>query len=78
MNTKYIRVKLHDIVDTGDEKLLELMHSLALEYSNASVLSFFGKEDIELFEERRMKRLNGESKFYNWKEAKEIITGKKI
>jgi hypothetical protein len=34
-------------------------------------------EDIKVFNERRKRRLSGESKTYCWKDAKEIITAKK-
>ena len=34
----------------------------------------FTPEDVKLFDERREKRLSGESLTYNWNEAKEIIT----
>jgi hypothetical protein len=37
----------------------------------------FTPEDVKLFDERREKRLSGESLTYNWNEAKEIITKKK-
>ena len=34
----------------------------------------FTAEDIKVFDERRKKRLSGESKTYSWQEAKKIIT----
>jgi hypothetical protein len=34
----------------------------------------FTAEDIKVFDERRKKRLSGESKTYSWHEAKKIIT----
>jgi hypothetical protein len=33
----------------------------------------FNKEDIEVFNERREKRLKGESKIYSWQDAKPMI-----
>lgn len=36
----------------------------------------FTAEDIKEFDERRRKRLSGESKTYSWEEAKEIIIKK--
>jgi predicted RecB family endonuclease len=36
----------------------------------------FSDEDIKLFEERRAKKLSGESETYSWEEVKAIITGK--
>jgi hypothetical protein len=38
----------------------------------------FTEEGIKEFDERREKRLRGETKTYSWEEAKEIITKKKI
>ena len=76
MNAHNIRTQLHDYVDNGDEKLLKLMYAIAKEYNAADEFSFT-KEDIALFEQRRASRLSGESKVYNWEDAKAIITGKK-
>jgi hypothetical protein len=73
-----IREQLHQYIEKGDEKLLRLMYALAKEYNDEDDFEYeFTEEDIKLFDERRAKRLSGESKTYNWKEAKEIITGKK-
>lgn len=77
MDTLNIRGKLHDYVDNGDDRLLELMYTLAQEYSHSTEASFFTKEDISIFEERRKRRITGESKVYNWADAKAIITGKR-
>jgi len=38
----------------------------------------FKAEDIKAFDERREKRLSGESKTYNWKEAKQIIFNRNL
>jgi hypothetical protein len=79
MTTTTIREKLHHYIDNSDEKLLKLMFALAKEY-NEDDDDFeyeFTAEDIKVFDERRAKRLSGESKTYNWQEAKDIITGKK-
>jgi hypothetical protein len=37
----------------------------------------FTAEDIKILDERRQKRLNGESVTWNWQQAKEIIAEKK-
>ncbi|MDB5124192.1 MAG: hypothetical protein JWP94_2321 [Mucilaginibacter sp.] len=37
----------------------------------------FTAEDIKILDERRQKRLSRESAIYSWKEAKNIIAGKK-
>lgn len=78
MKTEIIREKLHQYVDKSDEKLLKLMYALAREYNEDNDFGYdFTEEEIKAFDERRKKRLSGGSKTYTWKEAKEIITGKK-
>jgi len=79
MQTTQIRQKLHQYIDNSDEKLLKLMFALAKEYNEDDDFDYeFTTEDIKEFDERRAKRLSGESKTYNWEEAKDIITGKKM
>lgn len=78
MEVKEIKQKLHQYIDTGDDKLLKLMYAIAKEYNSEEDFdSTFNEEDVKYFDERRAKRLSGENKSYNWKEAKDIITGKK-
>jgi len=78
MQTLDIRQKLHQYVDNGDEKLLKLMFALAKEYNEDNDVDLvFTDEDIKLFDERRERRLKGESKTFGWQEAKEMITRKK-
>lgn len=78
MQTLDIRQKLHQYVDDGDEKLLKLMFALAKEYNEDDDVDLvFTDEDIKLFDERREKRLKGESKTFGWQEAKEMITRQK-
>jgi hypothetical protein len=78
METAGIREQLHQYIDKGDEKFLRLMYALAKEYNDEDDFEYeFTEDDIKAFDERRAKRLSGESKTYNWQEAKEIITGKK-
>ncbi|HEY0244720.1 MAG TPA: hypothetical protein VGC01_04080 [Mucilaginibacter sp.] len=77
MQTTSIRQKLHQYVDNSDEKLLKLMFALAKEYNEDDDFGYeFTAEDIKVFDERRQKRLSGESSTYNWPEAKQIITRK--
>ncbi len=74
-----MRQKLHQYIDLGDEKLLKLMYVVAKEYNDEfddATDYTFSSADMQLFEERRNKRLSGESKTYNWDDAKKIITGK--
>lgn len=78
MTAANIRQKLHQYIDKGDEKLLKLMYAVAKEYNEEDDFEYdFSEEEIKLFEERRNKRLSGESKTYSWQEAKNMITGKK-
>jgi hypothetical protein len=78
MESGSLRQKLHQYVDQGDDKLLKLMYAVAKEYNEDDDFEYqFTDEEIKLFEERTGKRLTGESKTYSWKDAKEIITGKK-
>jgi len=78
MEPANLRQKLHQYVDKGDDKLLKLMYAVAREYSDEDDFEYqFTDEEIKLFEERTAKRHSGESKTYSWKDAKEIITGKR-
>lgn len=78
MEPASIRQKLHQYIDKGDDKLLKLMYAIAREYNEDDDFEYeFSAEEIRLFEERSAKRLSGESKTYNWKDAKAIITGQK-
>jgi len=77
MQTMVIREKLHQYIDNGDEKLLKLMFALAKEYNDDDNFDYeFSEEDIKMLDERREKRLSGESKTYTWQEARQIITNK--
>ena len=75
MQTAIIRKKLHQYIDRSDEKLLKLMFALAKEYYEDNFEYEFTAEDIKEFDERRNKRLKGESKTCNWQEATAIIKG---
>ncbi|WP_162915571.1 hypothetical protein [Paraflavitalea soli] len=78
MEVTIIRQKLHQYVDKGDEKLLKLLYAIAKEYTGDDDFEYeFSEEEIKLFEERRTKRLSGQSKTHTWQDAKAIITGKK-
>lgn len=76
MESKNIREKLHDYVDKGDPKLLKLMYAMAKEYNDEDDFEYeFTDEEIRIFEQRKAKRISGESKTFSWNEAKRIITG---
>ncbi len=75
MESKNIREKLHDYVDNGDPKLLKLMYAMAREYNDEDDFEYeFTDEEIRIFEQRKAKRISGESKTFSWDEAKRIIT----
>ncbi len=79
MGTIEMRTKLHQYIDSGDDKLLKIMYVVAKEYNDEyddSEEYSFSESDMRQFEERKQKRLKGESKTYDWEEAKKIITGK--
>jgi hypothetical protein len=77
MHPENIRHKLYQYVDKGDDKLLKLMYALAKEYAGEDDFEYaFSDEEIKLLEDRRVKRLSGESKTYSWQEAKDIVKGK--
>ena len=77
MEPANIRQRLHQFVDKGDDMLLKLMYAVAKEYTGEDDFEYeFSDEEIKILEDRRAKRLSGESKTYSWQEAKDFITGK--
>ena len=77
MQTTVIREKLHQYIDSNDEKLLKLMLALAKEYNEDDNFDYeFTSAEIKLLDQRREDRLSGKSKTYSWDKAKDIITGK--
>jgi hypothetical protein len=74
MQATQIREKLHEYIDHSDEKLLKLMFALAKEYNDDEANYLFNENDIKELDELTAKRLSGESKTYNWTEAKNMIT----
>jgi len=74
MEIAAIRESLHQYINNSDEKLLKLILALAEAYNEVEDYEFTTKE-LNSFNERRSKRLSGESKVYNWAEAREVITG---
>jgi hypothetical protein len=63
-------MKVKKKVMEGDEALLQIMLDVENDYSGRD---FDEIAEKELLEKRRMARLNGESKLYSWKDAKQII-----
>jgi hypothetical protein len=74
MEPSSLRQRLHQYVDKGDEKLLKLMYAVAKEYNEEDDFDYqFSDEELKQFEERTAKRHSGESKTYNWTDAKDFI-----
>ena len=73
MEALLIKEQLHNVVESGDEKLLHLMYALAKEYNNEQENEFTTAE-LNEFKRRRENHLKGTSKSYSWEEAKSIIT----
>jgi hypothetical protein len=73
MEVLLIKEHLHNVVESGDEKLLHLMYALAKEYNNEQENEFTDAE-LNEFKRRRENHLNETSKSYSWDEAKSIIT----
>ena len=66
METATIKQQLHLYVDKGDEKLLRLMNALAKEYSEDDSFEFeFTEDNIKLFDERRLNRLEVQANYIN-------------
>ena len=58
-------------MNNSDEKLLKLLYALAKEYNDEDDFEYeFSQEELENFEQRRIKRINGESKTYGWERSK--------
>lgn len=66
MQAANIREKLQYYIENSDEKLLNLLYVLAKEYNDEDDLEYeFSEEELQEFEQRRAKRINGESKLYS-------------
>ncbi len=77
MQTASIRQKLHQYIDNSDEKLLKMMFAMAKEYNEDDSLEYeFTAEDIKILDERRQRRLSGESTTHTWDEVKNAIINK--
>ncbi len=77
MQTTVIREKLHQYIDSSDERLLKLMLALIKEYNDDDNFDYeFTSDEIKILDQRREDRLSGKSKTYTWQEAKDIIIGK--
>ena len=72
MSSIAIKEVLHNYIDNGDDKLLQMIYAIVREYNNV-VLS---EADTAELEARTARRKNGESKTHDWSAAKDMMTGK--
>jgi hypothetical protein len=71
METTTIRQKLHQYIDNSDEKLLKMMFAIAKEYNEEEYFEYeVTPEEIKILNERRQKRLSGESTIHSWEDVK--------
>jgi len=73
-NTLELKEKIYNYIELADDKILEAISTL-LETSIGQTYTLTD-EQLSQVEERRTKYLAGESKTYDWNEAKDMI-GKK-
>ncbi len=72
MITLAIKEILHRYIDTGDDKLLQMIYALVREY-NKPVLT---ESDVAELVTRTKKRRSGQSKVHDWPSAKSSMTAK--
>ena len=71
METTTIRQKLHQYIDNSDEKLIKMMFAIAKEYNEEEYFEYeVTPEEIKILNERRQKRLSGESTIHSWEDVK--------
>jgi hypothetical protein len=71
MKATDIKQKLHQYIDTADEKKLQAIYTILEDEIEGDF--FYSKEEINSFYDRRKKHLTGESKSYSVKEAHNSI-----
>ena len=71
MKSTDIKQKLHQYIDTADEKKLQAIYTILEDEIEGEL--FYSQDEINLFYERRKKHLAGESKSYSIKEAHNSI-----
>ena len=72
MSSIAIKEVLHNYIDSGDDKLLQMIYAIVREYNNP-VMSEDGITELEA---RTTRRKSEESKTYDWPAAKDMMTGK--
>lgn len=77
MTIAAIRKKLKMYVDDVDDKKVKALYTLLEGDINESSSFVLTKDHLEILDKEHAQHLSGKTKSYNWKEAKEIIRGKK-
>lgn len=74
MEDSGIKQQLLQFIEHGDQRLLHILYAVASEYNNVQDED---ADEIAELERRQALRLSGQSKVYDWEEAKRMITSKK-
>lgn len=69
MQIEAMRKELRELIDKGDDTMIAELYDMV----KSDDLAELTEEDIKELDERREKRLSGESKVYTWDEAKAMI-----
>lgn len=72
MSSIAIKEVLHQYINSGDDKLLQMIYAIVREYNNPE----FSEEEIAELEQRSNDRKKGVSKTNDWETAKAMMTGK--
>lgn len=73
MNTTEIRQKLHQFIDSANDRKIEGLYLLVADETDTSKAFELNPEQLDFLENERTLHLNEASTSYNWKEAKEMI-----
>jgi hypothetical protein len=75
MTVVEIKNKLHQQIDTSDERLLKMIYALVKEYKEEG--DDIDEARMTLIMEERERYLAGEGKSYSWEEVKDMAINKK-
>ena len=77
MQLNTIKEEFQHLIKNSDEHLEKQSNSILQNNNNEEEAETqFTKDDILIFDQRREKRISGESKTYSWEQAKTIIIPK--
>ena len=71
METEAIRKELREIIDNGDDDLLQKIFEVIKEHNQIP------EERMKIIMQEREEYLNGKGKSYSWEEAKAIVRSKR-